>query len=63
MRTRHRLATTVVTTALGPKIPPFVGDATSVPTATTAPGYRRSPLVTTAAVAAIIPKLPPFKGD
>jgi hypothetical protein len=51
MKPRPRLATTVVTTALGPKIPPFVGDAPGVP------------LATTAVVAALGPKLPPFLGD
>lgn len=51
MKTRSRLATTVVAAALSPKLPPFVGDAVGVP------------LATTAVAAAIEPKLPPFRGD
>ena len=48
---KTRLATTVVVGALGPKLPPFVGDA---------PG---EPLRTGVARAALSPKLPPFQGE
>ncbi len=46
-----RLTTTVAAGAVGPKLPPFVGDG---------PGAR---LPTTVARGALSPKLPPYQGE
>jgi hypothetical protein len=63
------LSTTIVTAALGPKLPPFVGDQTGAhesaahrrpdrPTVVRAPG-----LGTTMVFGALTPKFPPYVGD
>ena len=73
MTTRTRPATTVVSTALGPKIPPFVGDAPLRPASTTAIARLRRHvgkaiptglfLATTAMVVAWDIKMPRAQGD